>query len=86
MNSSMAMTSKVVELSPVNEFQAVELEKHGVTERDPMFVTMATMLELEECPTPAAIRAAGMGLEAAQVRAQAIHPQLTPSSHICSCL
>lgn len=40
----MAMTSKVVELTPVNEYQAAELEKHDITERDPMFVTMATML------------------------------------------
>ena len=38
------MTSKVVELTPVNEYQAAELEKHDITERDPMFVTMATML------------------------------------------
>ena len=38
----MCMNSKVVELAPVNEYQAVELQRHGVTERDPMFVTMAT--------------------------------------------
>ena len=34
----MAMTSKVVELTPVNEYQAAELEKHDITERDPKYV------------------------------------------------
>jgi len=46
-----AFTSMNAELTPVNAFQAEEFRSLNITRRDPMFVTLALLLELESFPT-----------------------------------
>jgi len=49
--------SKAVELRPVDSWQASEFARLGVTQRDPMFQTFATLLEVEHCATEDGVRA-----------------------------
>ena len=38
-------------VTPINDYQAAEFAKHSVKRRDPMMITMITMLEVESFPT-----------------------------------
>ena len=61
------MTCKCLELQPINDWQEREFARLGVEERDPMFVTMATLLELENSDS---VHDEGMELDAAIEQAQ----------------
>ena len=51
----MLLTSKSEQLTPVNEFQQTEFARLGVTTRDPMFQTFATLSEIEAYRDEAAL-------------------------------
>ena len=44
-------TSMNKAVTPINDYQAAEFAKHSVKRRDPMMITMITMLEVESFPT-----------------------------------
>jgi ADP-ribose pyrophosphatase YjhB (NUDIX family) len=62
----MMLGSKAVELRPVDSWQASEFARLGVAQRDPMFQTFATLLEIEYCATEAGVRARCREMDAAQ--------------------
>jgi len=61
------MTCKCMKLQPINDWQEREFARLGVEERDPMFVTMATLLELENSDS---IHDEGLELDEAIEQAQ----------------
>ena len=61
------MTCKCLKLQPINDWQEREFARLGVEERDPMFVTMATLLELENSDS---IHDEGLDLDEAIEQAQ----------------
>ena len=61
------MTCKCLKLQPINDWQEREFARLGVEERDPMFVTMATLLELENSDS---IHDEGLELDEAIKQAQ----------------
>ena len=61
------MTCKCLKLQPINDWQEREFARLGVEERDPMFVTMATLLELENSDS---IHDEGLELDEAIEQAQ----------------
>jgi ADP-ribose pyrophosphatase YjhB (NUDIX family) len=51
------LSSKSAELRPVDEWQAAEFHRLGLTERDPMFQTLAALVEVNSFESEAALRA-----------------------------
>jgi len=44
------------QFTAVNEWQAKEFQRLGITKRDPMFLTLHTLAEIESFPSLASIR------------------------------
>jgi len=72
---SHAYTSMHKEFTPVNEFQRAALEEHGVHKRDPLFITMLSLLELETFPSTAALLAHSKAISMEEARAKAEYYQ-----------
>ena len=53
---AICQTSLANTLIPVNAYQRDQFTKYGIRERDPMFQTMATMLEIRKLCTWEAIK------------------------------
>lgn len=58
------LTSKASEVRFVNGFQRTEFNKHGIKERDPMYASMMSILELEKFKSMQSIREKAPGFEA----------------------
>jgi 8-oxo-dGTP pyrophosphatase MutT (NUDIX family) len=73
-----SFTSMNAELVCVNDFQQRSFEEHGIATRDPMYLTMLSLLELESFPSGASVQreltlvspSSGSNLIAEQVEAQ----------------
>ena len=55
------------ELIPLDGWQGAEFERLGITRRDPMFQTLATLLEVEACAAADDVRAVAAGASQAKL-------------------
>eukprot|EP00434_Breviolum_minutum_P011318 symbB.v1.2.009988.t1/scaffold646.1/size176640/4 len=75
-----AFTSMNGSLLPVNDFQQQEFDRLGLKRRDPMFLTMATLLEVDSFPSLKSLVSYSDGLDQDQEvkRMQWLHDGMTP--------